>query len=262
MTGNKEYEKKKIRLKYYEDNMTVFQHIAAYLAFAVLIGLIFYIYYNLIIVSLIGGLVLAFFQTKNFAASVARKRAQKLRLQFKDFLEIISISVSGGAGRSMENAIIDSVKDLEAIYNDKTDIVREIRLIVSDYQTASVPMIEGFEDLGKRSGIEDIKSFASIYSTISGKTSDFGYIISQTHDIIKDKVEIQMEIETAITSAKSEAYMMLILPLVVIVVMSVVGNGFMGGLYEGVAGRVAGTIGLVMTLASYVIATRATEINV
>ena len=252
----------KIRIKYYEDNMSKGQHMIAYLLFAVAIAIIFYIYYHSLIVSIIGGLVVAVFQEKNYAKSVCRKRMKQLRLQFKEFLSIISISISGGAGRSMENAIIESIADLEAIYNDKSDIVREIKLIVSDYQSASIPMTQGFKELGERSEIDDIISFASIYSTIEGKTSDFGFIISQTHDIIRDKVEIQMEIETTITSAKSEAYTMLVLPLVLIVVMSSMGSDLMGGLFTTLTGRIAATFGIICTFVSYVIAIRATEVDV
>ncbi len=252
----------KVRIKYYEDNMTKGQHLLAYSIFVVVIALIFYIYYHAPIVSVAGGVILAYFQEKNYAKSVARKRTKQLRLQFKEFLEIISISISGGAGRSMENAIIEAVSDLESIYNDRADIVREIKLIVSDYQSASIPMAQGFQELGERSEIDDIVSFAAIYSTIEGKTSDFGFIISQTHDIIKDKVEIQMEIETTITSAKSEAYMMLVLPLVLIVVMSAMGSDFLGALFTTATGRVAATFGLVCTFASYIIAVRATEVDV
>lgn len=252
----------KIRIKYYEDNMTRWQHLAAYLFFVLAIGGILYIYYRLMIVSVTGGLVLAYFQEKNYAKSVQRKRKNRLRLQFKEFLEIITISVSGGSGRSMENAIADSVHDLEMIYNEKTDIVREIKLIVSDYRNAGIPMSTGFKELGERSEVDDIVSFAAIYTTIDGKSSDFGYIISQTHGIIKDKVEIMMEIETGIMSAKSEAYMMLILPLVLIVVMSTMGSDFLNGLFTTGLGRLAATFGVVCTFASYVIAVRATEIEV
>ena len=36
-------------------------------------------------------------------------------------------------------------------------------------------MVKGFEELGERSDIDDVLSFAAIYKTIEGKTSDFGY---------------------------------------------------------------------------------------
>lgn len=255
-------DRTKIRICYYEDNMTSVQHLVAYIIFAVMIWGILYIYYHLIILSVIGGLTLSWFQEKNYAKSVQRKRKNQLRLQFKEFLEIITISISGGSGRSMENAVIDSIHDLEMLYNEKADIVREIRLIVSDYQNAGIPMSKGFQELGERTEIDDIISFASVYATVEGETSDLGYIISQTHDVIKDKVEIIMEIETGITSAKSEAYMMLVLPLVLIVVMSTMGSGFLGGLFTTAIGRLAATVGVVCTFVSYIIAVRATEIEV
>ena len=255
-------DREKVRIRYYEDNMTRAQHLAAYLIFAAAIGVILYIYYHLFLLSLLGGLALSWLQEKNYAKSVQRKRKNQLRLQFKEFLEIISISISGGSARSMENAIMDSVHDLEMLYNEKADIVREIRLIVSDYQSAGIPMSRGFQELGERSEIDDIVSFATIYATVEGKTSDLGYIISQTHDVIKDKVEITMEIETGITSAKSEAYMMLVLPLVLIVVMSSMGSDFLGSLFTTAIGRLAATVGVICTFVSYIIAVRATEIEV
>ncbi len=254
--------KEKIRIKYYECNMTRWQHILAYLAFALAIGIILFIYYHVVPVSVIGGLLIAIPQEKNYSKSVMRKRQTRLRLQFKEFLEIISISVSGGSGRSLENAIRDSLRELQMVFNRDADIVREIGLIVSDYEQAGIPMAEGFAELGARSEIDDILSFSAIYRTIEGKTSDFGYIIAQTRDIIRDKTEIVKEIETSITSAKSEAYMMLVLPLLLVVLMSVMGSGFLDALFTTGIGRASATFGVICTFASYVIAVRATEIEV
>ena len=107
-----------------------------------------------------------------------------------------------------------------------------------------------------------MSSFAAIYKTIEGKTSDFGYIVSQTRDIIKDKAEITMEIETSITSAKSEAYMMLVLPLILVAAMSTMGSGFLDALFTTAIGRASATVGVICTFVSYVIAVRAAEIEV
>ncbi len=254
--------REKIRIKYYEDNMTKPEHILSYLVFALAIGGILFVYYRFLPVAVVGGLLIAIPQTKNHTRSVMKKRQNRLRLQFNEFLEIIAISISGGSGRSMENAVKDSLRELTMMFNEKADIVREIGLILSDYEHAGIPMKDGFQELGMRSEIDDIISFATIYGTIEGKTSDFGYIISQTHEIIRDKVEITMEIETAITSAKSEAYMMLVLPLVLVLVMSSMGGGLMDSLFTTLAGRASATFGVICTFASYIIATKATEIEV
>ena len=71
-----------------------------------------------------------------------------------------------------------------------------------------------------------------------------------------------MEIQTEINSAKSEAYMMLVLPLVLVIMMSTMGSGFMDSLFTTVIGRIAATVGVICTFVSYVIATRAAEIDV
>ncbi len=254
--------KEKIRIKYYQCNRTKGQHLLSYLVFSIAIGAILFIYYRFIPVAVVGGLLIAVPQEKNYSKSAMRRRQVKLRMQFKEFLEIVSISISGGSGRSMENAIMDSLRELQMIFNHDSDIVREIRIIVSDYEQAGIPMAKGFEELGERSEIDDIASFAAIYRTIEGKTSNFGYIIAQTRDIIRDKTEITMEIETSITSAKSEAYMMLVLPLVLVAVMSIMGSGFLDGLFTTLVGRVCATVGVICTFVSYVIAVRATEIEV
>lgn len=254
--------KEKLRIKYYECNMSKMEHLVAYFVFAVLIGAILFIYYRLLWLAIIGGLLISIPQEKNYSKSVIKKRQNKLRMQFNEFLEIIAISISGGSGRSMENAVKDSLRELQMMFNEKADIVREIGLIVSDYERAGIPMKDGFRELGLRSEIDDIISFATIYATIDGKTSDFGYIISQTHEIIRDKMEITMEIETSITSAKSEAYMMLVLPLVIVVAMTSMGGGLIDSLFTTFVGRLSATFGVACTFASYIIATKATEIEV
>lgn len=252
----------KIRIKYYECNMSKGQHFLAYLVFSVIIFAILFIYYHNVPVSIVGAAIVAVFQEKFFAKSVTRKRQNKLRIQFKEFLEVITISISGGSGRSMENAIKDSLRELKMMFNDKTDIVREIELIVSDYERAGIPMKDGFKELGVRSDINDIKSFATIYETIDGKSSDFSYIIRQTHDIIRDKLEITREVETVISSAKSEAYMMLVMPLVIVIAMSTMGSGFLDALFTTAIGRVAATVGVLTLGSSYVLATRAVDIEI
>lgn len=262
--ANEEADKEKKRLKYYECNMTKTEHMTAYIVFAVVIAIVFYIFYRNMVVSLIGGLVLAVFQEKNYAGDSIKKRQNRLRAQFKEFLEIISISVSGGSGRSMENAIMDAQHELQMIFNEDADIVREIQLIVNDYQRAGIPMVQGFKEFGERSDVDDIQSFATVYATIDGKSSDFGYIIRQTHDIIKEKQEIKMEIDTGISSAKSEAYTMLVLPLVIVIAMSAMGGdgGFLGVLFTTLQGRIAATIGIACVFVSYILAVRATDIEI
>ena len=107
-----------------------------------------------------------------------------------------------------------------------------------------------------------IKRFVTIHKTNEGKRSDVGYIIRQTHVIMRDKLEITQEVQAVIASAKSEAYMMLVMPLIVVIAMSTMGSGFLDSLFETVSGKAAATIGVVALGVSYVLATRAVDIEV
>lgn len=55
-------EKNKVRLKYYECNMTKGQHMLAYLFFSVMIGVVLFIYYRFIPVAVIGGFIIGIWQ--------------------------------------------------------------------------------------------------------------------------------------------------------------------------------------------------------
>lgn len=252
----------KVRIKYYQDNMTKRQHVTAYILFSLLIGAVIYIFYHFLPAAIAGGLIVGIIEERAYAKRVALKRQSNLRMQFKEFLDIVTVSISGGSGQSIENAIRNSISELSNMFDPESDIVREVSLIVSDFDNANIPMSQGFSELGERSDINDISSFADIYQTIEGKSSDYSYIVTQTRDIIRDKAEIMMEIDANIASAKTETYLMLILPVLIVVVMSFLGGGFMDALFTTAVGRGAATIGLACTMISYVLAVRATNVKI
>ncbi|MBQ8604766.1 MAG: type II secretion system F family protein [Oscillospiraceae bacterium] len=251
-----------VRLDYTKCNMTKQEHILAHIVFGIVVAVVVFIYYRSVILSAVFGVAIAPYLEKEYQKTVIKKRQSRLRTQFKEFLNIIAISVSGGSGTSLENAVIASHDELKKLYSDKSDIVHEIGLIIYDYNRTGLLMSEGFKDLGERSGIDDIKSFATVYSTLNGQSSDFGYIIKNTHDIIKEKIEITQEIETNISGAKSEAYIMLVMPLIVLLMMSSMGSGFLDALFTTFMGRVVATAGLAALGVSYIIATRSSDVEV
>jgi len=249
----------KIRIKYYECNMTKQQHLLAYLAFAAAIVVILFIYYRLLPLAVAGGLLIAIPQEKNYSKSVMRKRQNRLRLQFKDFLESMSVAVR--AGNVEVKAVESALKDLKLSYNARADIVREVENILLQYEKGGIELKVLFQDLAARSDIEDIRSFAAIYAVIEGKSDRFGDILRETEQIIGDKLEIEQEIETTITSAKSETMMMLIMPIVIVAVMSGMGE-FFDSLFTTPSGRVAATVALLIFGLSFVLAVKSTDIEV
>lgn len=245
---------------YYQCNMKKHEHILMYVLCSILIAVIAYLFYHLIWVSLFVGLLAGIYLEHMYAESTIRKRQKMLRLQFKDFLEAMSVAVR--AGNVEVKAVKSALKDLQMSYNAKADIVREVENIILQYENGGVELKKLFEDLAERSDIEDIRSFATIYSVIEGKSDRFGDILTETEEIIGDKIEIEQEIETTITAAKSETMTMLIMPVVIVIAMSAMGGGLLDALFTTAVGHLAATLALLIFGVSYVLAVKASRIEV
>lgn len=245
---------------YYVCNMKKGQHLMAYLICSILAIVVVYLFYHVIVISIILGLVIGYFLEKMYAESTIRKRKKALRLQFRDFLE--SMAVASRAGNVEVQAIKSAAKDLRMSYIEQADIVREIDNIIIQYEGGGIAIRDLFQDFAERSQIADIQNFATIYSVIEGKSDRFGDIVIQTHEIIGEKVEVEQEIETGITSAKSETYMMLAMPIVVVVMLAGIGGGLLDGLFTTFIGHLAATIALVLFAVSFVMAVKFTDIEV
>lgn len=245
---------------YYKCNMKKQEHILAYIICSLIVGIIAYLFYHLWGISIVIGLLVGIYLEKMYAESTIRKRQMALRMQFRDFLEVMSVAVR--AGNVEAKALDSALEDLSVSYNEKADIIKEVKYIIQQYKKGGVELKELFQDFAERSDLEDIRNFATIYSVIAGKSDRFGDILVQTQEIISDKIEIEQEILTTITSAKSETYMMLIMPIIIVVMMSSMGGGLLDTLFTTMAGHLAATVALILFAVSYIIAVKASTIKV
>jgi tight adherence protein B len=236
------------------------EHILAYVICSILVSVIAYLFYHLVPISVVIGALAGIYLEKMYAESTIKKRKKVLRLQFKDFLSSMSVAVR--AGNVEAQAVKSALKDLMLSYNAKADIVKEVENIVLQYEKGGVELKVLFEDFANRSDIEDIRSFAAIYSVIEGKSDRFGDILMDTESIISEKIEIEQEIETTITSAKSETMVMLIMPIVIVVAMSSMGSGLMDSLFTTTVGHLSATVALIIFGISYILAVRGSNIEV
>lgn len=236
----------------------IFDHIIAFIiGFVVGYGVLF-IFYKIIFLAIVGGIILGVINIFYSAHNTTAKRKYRLRTQFFDLLEAMSVSMR--AGNPPLKALISSKEDLSLIYSKDSDIITELNIIIGRFNNA-VPLSESFSDLAERSGLEDIESFASIYATIEGKSSRADEIVRETQQIIADKMEVEMEIDTLMTAAKSEVNIMLLMPLIVLGVISYSGGGFMDDIYTTSVGRIVSTGGLIVLFISFILARKFSNIK-
>lgn len=245
---------------YYKCNMKKTEHVIMYIIFSIVASVIAYMFYHMVAVSVILGFLAGIYLERIYAESTVKKRQMALRLQFKDFLDAMSVATR--AGNVEIQAVKSALNDLKISYSHKADIVNEVENIVNQYENGGIQLKLLFEDMANRSDIEDIRSFATIYAVIEGKSDRFGDVLTQVSEVIGDKIEIEQEIITVISSAKSETNMMLVMPIVIVVAMSMMGKGLMDALFTTTVGHLAATVALVMFMVSYVIAVKASDIKV
>ena len=90
------------------------------------------------------------------------RKAEKpeLLMQFKEML--VSVNGSLHAGYSIENAFIDSVKDLSQMYGEKAYIVKELKIIQRGLSN-NIELSNLLKEFATRSEIDEINSFVNKY---------------------------------------------------------------------------------------------------
>jgi len=243
---------------YKRSQTSMIDHIVAF-AIGFAVGfLVLFIFYSFLSVSIIGGATLGTINIFVSAHSSIKKRLLKLRVQFFDLLEAMSVAMR--AGNPMLLSLQSAREDLMLIYPENSDIITELDIIIGKFNNA-VPLSAAFSDLAERSGLEDITSFSSIYATIEGKSGRADEIVRETQQIISDKMEIEMEIDTLMTAAKSEVNIMLLMPLVILGIIGYAGAGFMDAIYTTGAGRIVSTGGLIVFVLSFILARKYSNVK-
>ena len=237
----------------------VFDHILAFIFGFGVGAVVLYVYFHVIPVAAAGGIVCGIANIFIAAKNATAKRKKQLRTQFFDLLEAMSVAMR--AGNTPLRAIESAREDLTLIYPTDSDIIVEVDLMIRKFNNA-ITMAEIFNDIARRSGLEDIYSFASVYATIEGKSSRADEIVRETQQIIADKMEIEMEIETMMTAAKNETNIMLIMPIVVLGIIGTAGAGFMDALFTTAVGRIVSAGGLAMLIACFLMARAFSNIKV
>lgn len=246
-------------IDYSKYEMSTKERLLYILAAAAVIFAVGYIFYqNVIVCAILTPLALLYpkIRTKQIIAN----RKKKLTLQFKDML--YSMSTAVGAGQSVETALVTVLKDMEHQYGEgDAFIIQELRLMISRINM-NYNIEEVFGDFARRSTIEDIATFASIFEISKRTGGNMVQIIRQTVDVITEKIELQTEMDTIISGKKMEQKVLTIIPIVLVYALSTADASFMQPIFTTVGGRIIATIALALIVAGYFWSKKITDIEI
>ena len=131
--------------------------IGVYLCFALILYLFFKSIFAFVLLP--PGIVIYHRYNKK---NLRKKYKETLNSQFKDAL--LSISAALRAGYSMENALKESAEEMRGMYGEASPIFRELKAMINQL-SLGIPLEAVFSDFSKRTGVEDIETFSSVFST-------------------------------------------------------------------------------------------------
>ena len=195
------------------------------------------------IVGLVAGRIFVPARTKQ----IRDKNARTLNSQFRDFLEAFNTSI--GAGKNVVDSFHAVYDDMRIQFEEDAFIVKELEVILSGMAN-NFDVEDLMEDLGNRSGNDDIVSFANVFRISYRKGGNLKDTINTTHSILSDKMEIKEEIETMVSASKMEQTVMLFMPIALIGIMKSMSPDFAAN-FATPAGVASTTIAIGLFIVSY-----------
>jgi len=195
---------------------------------------------------------LVFWHCKKKKEELAKMRKWKLNLEFRDGINSLAAALS--AGYSVEHAFAEAVKDLKKMYPQGAMIIREFTYIVNQIRM-NITVENALNNFGRRSGVEDIISFADVFSTAKRTGGNLVQIIKTTANQIGNKLEVKREIMAMIAGKKFEATVMKFVPAGVLWFMSATSPDLLKPLYHNPAGIIIMTV----LLGGYLYTSRLTD---
>ena len=170
-----------------------------------------------------------FFYPRIKAKEIIVQRKKELALQFKEALYALSSSLM--AGRSLESAFKEALKDLYLLYpNSQTYIIQEFTYI-SRRIDMNVTIEDALVDFAQRAHLEDIDSFVDVLLISKRTGGNIVEIIKNTSTIIGDKLQIKQEIDTLLAEKKFEQKILNVMPIVMILLLTWSTGDYMGPVF-------------------------------
>lgn len=176
-----------------------------------------HIFFGNLLVDLVFGIIVGIIAQPIYRKFMINRNLNKLTIQFKDMLDSLNSSVS--AGNVMQRAFMDAQTDMRFQYGAGSFIVNELQTINNGIMNGRV-IEELILDFGNRSHVEDVINFANVFKIAQRQGGNMKSIITETKNIICDKIEIEQEINSVVNGTKNELNIMMLMPLLIVPMMS------------------------------------------
>ncbi len=191
----------------------------------------------------VGGVFVYYRQQKR-----GRREERQLLLEFKEC--VLSVAGSLKAGYAVENAFGESIADMKVMFGEECRMVAELEKLRRGLQNNET--LEGLlQDMGRRSGLEEIREFAEVFSIAKRNSGNIPDIIELYSKIISDRLELDAELQTLLAAKQLEQKVMNIMPFFIVLYLEYSNPGYFNMMYHSLFGVAVMTVCLVVYLCAY-----------
>ena len=188
------------------------------------------------------------------------RRKQDYLIQFKDFLFMASTAI--GAGRSMKDAVGETIPGIRDIYGDKAILAGELDKVYERMEVGGENDVDVLMDLALSSGMEDCVDFVTIYSICKSTGASLILALNKAASVIIEKMTIEREIRELVKRKESEGIVIFVMPIIVLLFMNICAADYVAPLYATWAGRIIMTVVLAANIGIYGMIRKITNVQV
>ena len=192
--------------------------------------------------------------------SIIKMRRRRYMAEFRDFLFMASTAI--GAGRSMKDAIHESIPSLLNIHGKRSILAADLAKAYERMETGGENDVSVLRDLADASGLEDVKDFVTVYSICKKTGASLITALGKAAGVIMEKMSIDREIEELVRRKESEGLVIFAMPALIILFLNITAPDYIAPLYETAAGRVIMTAVLASNIGIYAMIQRITNVEI
>jgi len=191
---------------------------------------------------------------------IIKMRRRQYMAEFKDFLFMASTAI--GAGRSMKDAIGESVPSLKNIYGKRSILSRDLEKAYERMEVGGENDVTVLNDLSEATGLEDVHDFVTVYSICKKTGASLITALNRAAGVIMEKMSMERETEELIRRKESEGMVIFAMPVIIILFLNLTAPDYIAPLYETIAGRIIMTAVTASNVGIYALIQRITNVEI
>lgn len=191
-----------------------------------------------------------------------QKNKEKRIIELKNqFIQMIScMATSLRAGFSIENSLIEAAKDVERMFGCDSVMAKELQNMIVQINLG-IRIEELMSDFSDRTGVEEIKDFATVFSIAKRSGGKFSEIIERCSLMMVANRETENQIEILISGKKYEQRVLSVIPFALIAALRYTSSDFISVLYHNLFGAALMSICILIYLLSLYLSEKISNIK-